>query len=498
MTDLTAWGIFTSLWLGLIIYTLLSTLHTYYRLGNIPGPNPFIPPNIFAGIALPVKHFKDLAKKHGRIYLYWPGWIFTKPMVFIADVKAVRQVLTDVKTFTKGPDYTVRFAVGLGKGLVTTVGEEHKKMRGCCTRFFVKKSIDKLVPIIQKNVYRLFEDLELVTTGPDGIQNIRKGNEDFNIMYFCHALTFRSISNIVYGGDLSYCLPYEKEIMEDISMGQRIIGTRIFFKAPILEFDPSVKHIRDRLQIYYAVFDRLVEERKRVFRSSDEKTKNEEPDDILRMMIDEKIPRIDMYEQIQTIIFAGFETTSTFLSYALYRIAKFPLVQERIREEVLDLMGDRTELTPDDLPKLKYLSCVFKECMRWLAIIPALTRVTTKDVDVTTSDGKCVRIPKDADIILPFYLLNFSEDVWKNPNDFVPERMEVVPDLQSVRHGFLPFSYGTRSCVGNLLAFQESQVAVAHLLRNFRLDRVDGFRPNTTLGISTVSSNGMRLKLVAL
>ena len=118
--------------------------------------------------------------------------------------------------------------------------------------------------------------------------------------------------------------------------------------------------------------------------------------------------------------------------------------------------------------------------------------------EMPTSDGKSVRIPKDADIILPFYLLNFSEDVWKNPNDFVPERMEVVPDLQSVRHGFLPFSYGTRSCVGNLLAFQESQVAVAHLLRNFRLDRVDGFRPNTTLGISTVSSNGMRLKLVAI
>ena len=48
-----------------------------------------------------------------------------------------------------------------------------------------------------------------------------------------------------------------------------------------------------------------------------------------------------------------------------------PTVQERIKEEVLDVMGDQTDLTPGDLPKLKYLNCVFKECMRWLAIIPA-------------------------------------------------------------------------------------------------------------------------------
>eukprot|EP00592_Proboscia_alata_P005069 CAMPEP_0194375254 /NCGR_PEP_ID=MMETSP0174-20130528/23720_1 /TAXON_ID=216777 /ORGANISM="Proboscia alata, Strain PI-D3" /LENGTH=411 /DNA_ID=CAMNT_0039155315 /DNA_START=35 /DNA_END=1267 /DNA_ORIENTATION=+ len=411
MCDITAWGVFSSLLLGLLIHTVLSALYTYYRLGHIPGPNPFIPPNVFKGISLPVKYFKDLAKEHGKIYLYWPGWILTKPMVFIADVKAVRQVLTDVKTFTKGPDYTVRFAVGLGKGMVTSVGEDHRKMRGNCNRFFVKKRIDKLVPIIQKNVFRLFEDLDIVTTGPDGVRNIRKGNEDFDIMYFCHALTFRSIKMIVYNSDLSYSTQYENEGMKTISQGQRVIGNRIFFKAPILDCDPAVKRIKDSLKIYYLILDRMVEIRKATFRSS-EKTKDDEPDDIMRMMIDEDLSPTEMHDQIQTIIFAGFDTTSSFLSYALYRIAKYPLVQERMREEIMEVLGDRTEIHPDDLPKLKYMSCMFKECMRWLAIIPALTRLTTREVNVTTSDGQSVRIPKDTDIILPFYLLNFSDDIW--------------------------------------------------------------------------------------
>ena len=73
------------------------------------------------------------------------------------------------------------------------------------------------------------------------------------------------------------------------------------------------------------ILDRMVEIKKATFRSN-EKTKDDKPDDIMLMMIDGDLLPTEMHDQIQTIIFSGFDTASSFLSYALYHIAKFPLV----------------------------------------------------------------------------------------------------------------------------------------------------------------------------
>ena len=51
------------------------------------------------------------------------------------------------------------------------------------------------------------------------------------------------------------------------------------------------------------------------------------------------------------LLVAGYDTTGTTMAYACYQLAKNPEVQERLREEIVDIHGGdlSEEITYDDL-----------------------------------------------------------------------------------------------------------------------------------------------------
>lgn len=64
----------------------------------------------------------------------------------------------------------------------------------------------------------------------------------------------------------------------------------------------------------------------------------------------------------QAFIFflAGFETTSTTTSFALFEMARCPQIQQRAREEVLRIIAKHGgEITYDALMEMKYLDMIF-------------------------------------------------------------------------------------------------------------------------------------------
>jgi cytochrome P450 len=94
-------------------------------------------------------------------------------------------------------------------------------------------------------------------------------------------------------------------------------------------------------------------------------------------------------------------------------------------------------------------------------------------------------------------VINKDPEIWENPHEFDPSRFERKPsaDFTSAKDGFFPFSYGSRTCIGNVLAQIESAIAFVHLLRNFIIEEDVGFRPNIRAGISLTTSNGINVKL---
>lgn len=438
-----------------------------------------------------------MSKAYGKVFVFYPAWIFSTPLIFVSDIKAIRQILVDTKTFMKGADYTLRFSVALGNGLVNSTGETHRKQRMNVAKYFGKTKINEKMNDVQRIYYQTMESQGLASLDRGGEPHNIKGSDNFDIYTFFHLLTLRTVFDIMMDHDTSLNFEHEQQCCRDASYFTKVLGQRVFFKLPMWSFDPQVKYIVDTTNdLFYNLIDKVIDKRYATYGPDLEKW----PDNAMRaLLMAPEVSRRELHEQLTTILIAGFETTAAYLSYASYRIAKYPRVQDKIREEIKEVMGNRTNVTAEDLDKFSFLSAVLKESMRWLAIVPAVTRVTTKDTVIKMEDSTNIKLPEGSNVLIPFYLPNFDEDIWDEPNKFIPERMDKIPDPgASVKHGYLPFGYGTRTCIGNYVAHIEAVNAFVHLLQEFKFELVPGFRPIPTFGMSTTSSNGMQIKLVTL
>ena len=70
--------------------------------------------------------------------------------------------------------------------------------------------------------------------------------------------------------------------------------------------------------------------------------------------------------------FAGFDTTSTTLTVVVYGLTKYPDVQERLRREIEDVVGDKEKITADDLKEMKFTEHVINEALRKYGIIQSM------------------------------------------------------------------------------------------------------------------------------
>ena len=194
-----------------------------------------------------------------------------------------------------------------------------------------------------------------------------------------------------------------------------------------------------------------------------------------------------------TLLSAGHDTTAYFSAYMCFLIAEHQDSQERLREEIDQVMGDRTEVTCDDVTEMKYLMNVMQETLRLYSIIPCVSRACTTDTHIKESG---VTIPAGANILIPMFLINRDPELWENPTKYNPDRFEGSTGyFTSSKNGFFPFGYGSRTCIGNTLSQMESAVFMIHLIRKFTLHQDIGFRPKIFAGISLTTSNGINVRL---
>ena len=125
-----------------------------------------------------------------------------------------------------------------------------------------------------------------------------------------------------------------------------------------------------------------------------------------------------MIDDFITFFVAGQETTANTLAFCFIEIAKNPLVAKKLREEIDSVLGDRNEVTNEDLTKLKYVSSVIKETLRLWG--PAEGPVREVDVDNFEING--LNIPKGTIIISNNYLNARVESNFSDPYLFNPER----------------------------------------------------------------------------
>jgi cytochrome P450 len=183
-----------------------------------------------------------------------------------------------------------------------------------------------------------------------------------------------------------------------------------------------------------------------------------------------KLSDIELRGEVKTFILAGHETTSAWCYWAMYALAKYPVIQQKLYVHILSYSSSTTTTTKskhsissDDVESMEYLAAFMNEVLRLYSPVGLIFRYTTRE---ETWQG--YKIPKNTRGIIPIHLLNRHPDYFKDPDEFIPDRW-LDKDECTARHKFcfIPFSAGGRNCVGQRFAEIEAKLMVANICRAF-------------------------------
>lgn len=170
-----------------------------------------------------------------------------------------------------------------------------------------------------------------------------------------------------------------------------------------------------------------------------------------------------------TFYFNLNDTSSMSLSFACYQIARHLHVQQKLRDEINNVLAKYDgRLTFDALKEMTYLEQVLKESHRLYPSVGCLSKICTEEFELEGSDGLRCRVDPGTKIFVNVYELHRNPKYWPNPDNFDPDRFAY--DKKIEKYTFLPFSEGPRICIGMRLAVMLSKAYLATIVKNYILE----------------------------
>jgi len=152
--------------------------------------------------------------------------------------------------------------------------------------------------------------------------------------------------------------------------------------------------------------------------------------------------------QLKTFLFAGHETTATYLIMALYELSKDQDLQQRVRHEVAQ---------PDQ--KIGTVSAFLREILRLYPPAWMIVRESTQNGEI---DGQPYRMGDY--FFIGVHQIHRHPDYWHDP-------LHLNLDNQIDKNiAFLPYGFGKRHCIGSRLADLELKMILGILLESYQLD----------------------------
>ena len=150
---------------------------------------------------------------------------------------------------------------------------------------------------------------------------------------------------------------------------------------------------------------------------------------------DQRISDEDILNNVNTVMFAGSDTSSLTLTWTLWLLAKNPEMQDRLREELTtvhcpdtfkDLSVDEIDSLYGSISELPYLDKVIKEALRLVPPVHSSIREAGKDDEIPTSQPYKIQKPgggvevvtmpikvaKGTIVHIPIEAFNLDKCVW--------------------------------------------------------------------------------------
>ncbi|KAJ4030155.1 hypothetical protein NW761_011827 [Fusarium oxysporum] len=175
---------------------------------------------------------------------------------------------------------------------------------------------------------------------------------------------------------------------------------------------------------------------------------------------------LNLQADMQLIAVAGSDTTSVTLTCLFYLLATNKNACIRLQEEIDNLFSSSSQPNHSSFSKLTYLQACIDETLRLFPPVPSgLQRITPAE---GLQVGE-IFIPGDTIVTVPSYTVYRDERYFTAPNDFVPERWVIKPEMVKDDSVFAPFSVGRYACVGKQLGLMEVGYATCMILHRFNI-----------------------------
>ncbi|CAG8462428.1 5674_t:CDS:10 [Acaulospora morrowiae] len=371
--------------------------------------------------------------------------------VLIADKDAIKQILV-TNELPKNDKY---LQLELNSTTLLTARTWHKQRRRMLSPAFSIKYLTSIEPLI----HSVFEDL--IEKMEQSIASV--GNLDcavINFVKIIQACTMDIIGETAFGSSFKTIMNGDHLLTQKVFEERRrrnLVGMFPILKY-FMKLDPYVENFANN----------LMEGRRNGSRRQD----------LLQTILDAQhedggMTDIEICDQIIEFIFAGSDTTSFTTTMVFAMLVENPEVMKKLTEELDEaLKDDESGKFPSHgkLKDLTYLNCVVNETLRLHPIShdAGPGKVTTED---TVLGGYL--IPKGTMLGANIFQLHHSAKYWgEDVNEFKPERW-LNPD-KIPKDCFIPFSAGTRNCIGNNFALMVIRLLVSTLLARYRLEEIPG------------------------
>jgi len=157
----------------------------------------------------------------------------------------------------------------------------------------------------------------------------------------------------------------------------------------------------------------------------------------------------------------------------VFMLTLHPEAFQRLRTEVLEVVGPTERPTYEHIRDMRYLRAVLNETLRLFPPVPINARTSVNEVILPEGgkDGKPIYVPAKTLVSWAPFLMHRRKDLWGfdadefDPDRFIDERLKKY--LVANPFIFLPFGAGPRICLGQQYAYNEMSFFLVRLMQNF-------------------------------
>ena len=403
--------------------------------GKIDKPLPPIPQlNVREILRDPLTFFPTLARQYGDVVGYRRT---PEPAYLVNHPDYIRHILMDNnRNYSKETYINQMFKSVVADGLLTAEGGDWLQQRRLMQPAFHHKRIASLDAVITGEVQKMLDRWKAYSDK----------REPLDISREMAVLTLNITTRALFGVDIG----------EDAGL----VGDEVLITADLLE-KPSNPRVQKATRAVDKVVYGIIEERRRTRGDSG---------DLLSIMMEVRdqdtglgMNDLELRNQVLTLLLAGYETTSSVLTWTWYLLSSHPQAVERLRAETAKNIGERIPAS-QDLPKLQYARMVFEESMR---LYPPAWILGRKALAEDEIGG--FMIPANAVIAISPYVVHRHPDFWEAAEVFDPERFSPERSVNRHRFAYIPFGAGPRQCIGNNLAMLEAQLIITMVARSYTM-----------------------------